>query len=139
MTIARILAVDDEPSVRYFVKETLSTVGYQVVVVGSGEAALDLIAAQEQRFDLALLDLKMNGVGGLQVLAALRQQSPDTAAIILTGHGSMETVIEALRQGAHDYLLKPCDPQELRESVASGLDSRRCALQQRAEDKKSGK
>ena len=130
---AKILAVDDEPGVRYFIEETLASSGYQVVTADCGEAALDLISTQE--FDIALLDLKMSGIDGLEVLATLRQRSSNTVAIVLTGHGSMETAVEALRQGAHDYLLKPCDPEQLRESVRAGLEKHWRKLQQTAEAK----
>jgi len=116
---ARILIVDDEEAIRFTVEELLTRDGYQVVAVESGEKALAVIAVQQ--FDLALLDLKMKGVGGLEVLAELRRQAPDTAAIVLTAHGSLETAVEALRHGAHDYLLKPCHPTDLRESVRTAL------------------
>ena len=106
MSTARILVVDDESSIRLFLEETLTNDGHQVVSAVSGEEALVLIA--EQSFDLALLDLNLTGIGGMEVLAALRRQSPDTVVIILTAHASLETAVEALRQGAHDYLFKPC-------------------------------
>jgi len=126
---AKVLVVDDEASVRFFLKEVLTNDGHQVVAVENGEAALDLIAAQE--FDLALIDLKMKGVGGIEVLQTLRQQSPETAAIVLTAHASLETAIEALRQGAHDYLFKPCKTVKLRESVRTGLLKRQRGLKRR--------
>jgi signal transduction histidine kinase len=127
---AKILVVDDEPGIRYFLEETLRGAGYHVVSAESGKIALDLVSRED--FDVALLDLKMDGIGGLEVLAVLRQQSPDTVAIVLTAHGSTKTAIEALRQGAYDYLLKPCDPQQLRESVRTGLNKRQQKLQERA-------
>lgn len=125
----RILVVDDEPGIRFFLEETLTRDGHQVVAVESGEAALKQIAAQE--FDLALLDLKLKGIGGMEVLAALRRRAPDTAVIVLTAHASLETAVEALRQGAHDYLFKPCKTVQLRESVRTGLIKRRRELRQR--------
>jgi len=128
-TTAKILVVDDEAGVRFFLEEVLARDGRQVVAVESGEAALECIATQE--FDLALIDLKMQGIGGMEVLAALRRQSPDTAVIVLTAHASLETAVEALRQGAHDYLFKPCKTVELRESVRAGLLKRQRELRQR--------
>jgi DNA-binding NtrC family response regulator len=116
---ARILVVDDDAGVRFFLEELLTSEGYDVVTVESGEAALERIAVQ--KFELALIDLRMKGMGGIEVLAALRERSPSTITIILTAHGSVETAIEALRQGAHDYLLKPCTAGQLRESVRTGL------------------
>jgi DNA-binding response OmpR family regulator len=126
---ARILVVDDEPGIRFSLEEMLTRDGYQVVAVESGEAALERIPAGE--FDLALIDLKMKGIGGMEVLAALRQQSPNTTAIVLTAHASLETAVEALRQGAHDYLFKPCKTLELRESVRTGLLRRQQEVRQR--------
>jgi DNA-binding response OmpR family regulator len=129
-TAAKILIVDDEESIRFSLEDLLGRDGHDVVCVESGESALDEIARQE--FDLALLDLKLGGIGGLEVLAALREQSMETAVIVLTAHGSMETAIDALRQGAHDYLLKPCDAASLRESVRTALQKREREQRQRA-------
>jgi DNA-binding response OmpR family regulator len=118
-TAAKILVVDDEAGIRFFLEETLTRDGHQVVAVDSGEAALERIAVQE--FDLALIDLRLRGINGLEVLGALRKRSPDIATIVLTAHASLETAVEALRQGAHDYLFKPCKTVELRESIRTGL------------------
>jgi DNA-binding response OmpR family regulator len=127
---ARILVVDDEAAVRFFLEEALTRDGHQVEAVDSGEAALALIADQE--YDLVLLDLMMGGVGGMEVLAAVRRLWPDTVVIVLTAHASLETAVEALRQGAHDYLFKPSKAVELRESVRAGLVKRQQELRQRA-------
>ncbi len=123
---ARILVIDDDPAIRLALKGLLTSDGYQVVTVESGEAGLEL--ARESHFDLALIDLKLLGIGGIQVLAALRQIAPDTVAIILTAHASLETAVEAIHHGAHDYLFKPCTPAELRESVRAGLAKSRRPL-----------
>jgi DNA-binding response OmpR family regulator len=114
--------VDDEANIRSSLSEMLTQDGYQVWAVASGEEALKCI--MRQVFDLVLLDLKLQGIGGIDVLAAIRQQSPDTIVIVLTAHASLETAVEALRQGAHDYLFKPCKPAELRESIQRGLQDR---------------
>lgn len=115
----RILVVDDEEHIRASMKELLTRDGYEVFVAESGEAALELIDTHS--FDLALIDLKLGGIGGIEVLTALRQKSPQTVAIVLTAYASLETAVAALRQGAHDYLFKPCKPAELRESIRRGL------------------
>ncbi len=127
---ATVLVVDDEPGMRFSLEDMLTHDGHEVVTADSGKAALECIAAQE--FDLALIDLKMEGIGGMQVLSALHQQSPETAVIVLTAYGSLETVAEALRQGAHDYLFKPCRMVEIQESVRTGLLRRQRELQARA-------
>jgi DNA-binding NtrC family response regulator len=131
---AGILVVDDDALVRSYLDKVLTHDGHQVLAVESGESALACIAGQE--FDLALIDLKMDGIGGMEVLGALRQQWPDTIAIVLTGHPTLETVFEALKQGAHDYLFKPCRIAELRRSVSQGLLHRQELLRQR--EKESG-
>ena len=124
---ARILVVDDEEMVRQSLEEILKLEGYEVVGVGRGEEALDIL--EKEKFDLVLLDLKMPGIDGLEVMHATGQVSPDTKVILLTGHGSLESAIEALRHGAHDYLLKPVPSHDLLSSVAR-------ALAQRAEQQK---
>ncbi|MEE8391072.1 MAG: response regulator transcription factor [Anaerolineae bacterium] len=126
---AKILVVDDDPAVLCFLEDLLTDDGYQVVAVENGEAALAQIGACE--FDLAMIDLKMEGMEGIEVLTELRQRAPDTSTIILTAHGSLGTAVEALRQGAHDYLLKPCKPDEIRERVQSALDARQRGRRQR--------
>jgi DNA-binding response OmpR family regulator len=126
--VTKILVVDDEAGIRFFVQETLERDDHQITAVESGEAALEQI---RNDFDVALLDLMLPGIGGLQVLAEMRRRTPDTAVIVLTGHGSLETAVEALRQGAHDYLFKPVKPVELRESVRTALLKRRRSLRQR--------
>jgi len=124
--MANILIVDDDAGVRFSLEETLTRDGHQVNAVESGQAALARIAVKE--FDLALLDLNLKDTTGLKILGELRQRWPDTVAIILTGQASLETAVEALRQGAHDYLFKPCRTVELRESVRAGLLKRQAAL-----------
>ena len=116
---AKILVVDDEMPIRYTMQKTLARDGYQVTAVESGEQALQHLATQE--FDLALIDLRLKGMDGLELLAELRRKCPATTVIILTAHASLETAVQALRQGAHDYLFKPCATVELRESVRTGL------------------
>ncbi len=129
-TPAKILVVDDEDAIRLSLAELLTRDGYQVLAVESGERALAYITSQQ--FDLAVLDLRLKGITGMEVLAALREQALDTAVIVLTAHGSMETAINALRQGAHDYLLKPCNAASLRESVRTALLKRQREQRQRA-------
>lgn len=126
---AKVLVVDDEPGVRFFLKEVLTRDGHEVVAVESGEAALE--CAADERFHLALLDLKMSGLNGLEVMAALKSQTPDIAVIVLTGYASLETAVDALRKGAYDYLFKPCKTVELRESVRTALLKQQRHLQRR--------
>ncbi len=117
-----ILVIDDEPNIRFFLEKVLTRDGYRVIAVESGETALFLL--QDQEFDVALIDLKLDGINGMEVLTALRERCPYTAVIVLTGYASVETAVKALRHGAHDYLFKPAKADELRESVRTGLRKR---------------
>jgi len=125
----KILIVDDEERIRFFLSEILSSDGQNVTTAENGEQALAIIA--EQEFDLALLDLNLPDMNGMEILAKLKEQWPETAVIILTAHASLETSIEALRQGTHDYLFKPCRAAELRDSIHHGLEKRQRVLEQR--------
>jgi DNA-binding response OmpR family regulator len=127
---AKILVVDDEANIRFFLEETLSKDGYQVKAAENGEAALKLIVQEE--FDLALIDLHMPGMGGDEFVSILHRRWPDTIVIILTAYATLDTAIEALRQGAHDYLFKPCKSAGIRESVRKGLIKRQQVSRQRA-------
>ena len=125
---ATIMLVDDEEVIRQSVGEILRLEGYDVLPVASGEAALEEL--QSRTFDLILLDLKMPGVDGLQVLESVSRAAPDTKVIMLTAHGSLESAIDALRHGAHDYILKPATSRTILNSVAKGL-ARRAEQQHR--------
>jgi len=118
------LIVDDEEGVRFFLEETLRRVGHNTHSVSSGEEAL--AALRDNAFDLVMLDLRLGGrVDGLRVLEAIRWRWPETAVIILTAHGSLETAIAAIREGVEGYLLKPVEPAELRQAVEDALSRRR--------------
>ncbi len=128
-TSAKILVVDDEFALRLTISEILTNDGHEVTTAEDGKTALNIIA--KQTFDLALLDLNLGGkLTGIDVLTTLKEQSLGTIAIMLTAYASMETAVEALRQGAHDYLFKPCSTVELRESIRQALLKRQQTLQQ---------
>lgn len=125
----KILVVDDEETMRRSLADILRLEGYHVQAVSSGQAALDAI--RRETYDLMLLDLKMPGMDGLEVLRTTARISPDTLVILLTAHGSLESAIEALRQDAFDYLLKPSSPQQILNSVAGALAQRAEAQRKR--------
>jgi signal transduction histidine kinase len=120
-----VLIVEDEEAVAFTLREILAQEGYTVQDVSNTEDALALVG--QERFDVALLDLRVGEDSGLTVLSRLKELSPGTVALILTGYGSLETAIEAMRHGAFDYLLKPCDVQELKAAITRGLEQRRAA------------
>ncbi len=103
----RLLFVDDEQHLREFMRTELPRLGHEVTVCPDSKTALEVI--KKATFDAAILDMRMeHDKAGLTVLAALKQAAPDTEAVIMTGYGSTETAVEALRLGAFDYLTKPC-------------------------------
>jgi DNA-binding response OmpR family regulator len=125
----KILVVDDEPGVRNSLKEILEQEGHQVTAAASGEEALAVLS--EDVFDLVLVDLKMEGIDGLEVMAQVKKTTPDTVVVMLTAYGTLDSAVGALRQGAHDYLLKPSSVEEIVTSVQTGLGKRWQALRRR--------
>jgi len=106
-----ILLVDDEQNILRTVKICLESAGFEVAAyLDSAEA---LAALKERTFDLGFFDLKMQPIDGLQLLREARQYSPETTVVLMTAHGSVETAVEAMRQGAYDYLQKPFEFSEL--------------------------
>jgi DNA-binding response OmpR family regulator len=118
----KILIVDDEKSALNSLSKILKLEGYTVETKEDGQSAVDIIS--EKSFDLMVLDLQMPGMSGLEVLQEVVKISPDVQIIMLTAHGSLNTAIEALRMGAHDYILKPASTEEILESVAKGISRR---------------
>lgn len=129
MNKANLLIVDDEPVERQSLTEILRLEGFHVTAVASGEAAVDHVRLNP--VDLIVLDLRMPGMNGLEVIKVINQIDPDVEIILLTAHGSMESAIEALRSKIHDYLLKPASPTQIIESVKRGLTRRQNRLRAR--------
>ncbi|NJO81398.1 MAG: response regulator transcription factor [Blastochloris sp.] len=119
---AHVLVVEDEAPARYSLVQILTRAGYRVTEAPHGEAALDLL--QREPFALIVADIRMGMVDGLQVLQASQQLAEPPAVILLTGYGSLETSLTALRTGVADYLLKPVEPEQLLTSVAGALERR---------------
>lgn len=118
----RVLVVDDEKTLRHFLRLNLQEQGYKVTEAADGQTALNLI--EQQHFAVALVDLRLTDMGGLEIVRRLRQLAPTTSVIILTAYATLDSAVEALRQGAHDYLTKPFDTSELLASVADGIARR---------------
>jgi DNA-binding response OmpR family regulator len=119
-----ILIVDDEETTRRSLADIFRLEGYSVHSVASGEDALACLGVEA--VDLMILDLKMPGMDGLEVLRIVSQRAPDMMVILLTAYGSLESAVEALRHHAFDYLIKPVSPRQV-------LDSAERALAQRSE------
>lgn len=116
----RVLIADDEANMRWVLERALSKAGYEVETAEDGQLALD--RALTERPDLVLLDLKMPKMDGLNVLRTLKEHYPDLLIVMMTAHGSTATAVEAMKAGAHDYLMKPFDIEELLITVAKAFD-----------------
>ncbi|HKR78868.1 MAG TPA: sigma-54 dependent transcriptional regulator [Nitrospira sp.] len=120
MQAAKILVVDDDAVARDLLAEALKKEGYSVEAYGSGEEAI--ARGREGRVDLVLTDIRMRAVDGLTVLREFKRMSQDTAIVVLTAFGSLEGAIEAIKQGAYDYLAKPFKKEEIKLVVQRSLD-----------------
>ena len=118
----RILVVDDEPQVVQIFHELLAQRGYDVEVSSDGDDAIRRVTSG--RFDLVLTDINLPGVDGLEVVRAAKAADKDTCVILITGYASTTTAIDALRQGAYDYITKPFDLWETAKAIERGLESR---------------
>jgi len=118
-----ILVVDDDMRVRTIFSSMLRKEGYRVTAVKDGYETIKAI--DEESFDLALVDLRMPGLDGIQVLERVKSRRLQTRVIIYTGYGSVEDAVEAMRKGAADYLTKPFSPNELALSVKKALENSR--------------
>lgn len=110
-----ILVVDDEPNIRLMFLTALEVRGRLVMPAPNGQAALDRLA--EGGYDVVLLDLQMPGLGGMEVLEALRARGDDVPVIVVTAHGSIPDAVRAMRLGAVDFLSKPVTPEQIRAAV----------------------
>ncbi|NLE85037.1 MAG: sigma-54-dependent Fis family transcriptional regulator [Myxococcales bacterium] len=120
MTKGRILVVDDEASARNALAEILSDEGYSVLAAPDGFKALAL--AGEHAPEIVLTDVKMPGMDGLRLLEELRERFPETAVVLMTAFGAVETAVRAMRQGASDYLVKPLNSDELLVVIERSLE-----------------
>jgi signal transduction histidine kinase/CheY-like chemotaxis protein len=120
---AKILLVDDELSILLTAQEILQREGYSVDTAPDGASAVRALA--KNAYDLLLTDLKMEGMDGLELLAHVQRQSPHTVTVMMTGYGSLDIALEAVRNGAYEYLLKPVAAEELKQAVRRSLERKR--------------
>lgn len=126
---ARILIVDDESSVRDSLQIWFRKDGYEVQVAASAPEAI--AAFGHESFDLALLDVRLPGMDGLELHERMRELAPETTVIMITAFASVDTAVRALKQGAFDYVTKPINPEELSHLVARAIDQRRLQAENR--------
>jgi len=121
----KILVVDDEEKMCESLKTLLSGVGYEVTTVQEGEKAIEKI--NQDNFDLVITDIKMPRLDGLDILNAARSKDQEALVILMTGFASLDSAVNAINQGAYDYLMKPIEFPELKLTVRRGLEKRRDA------------
>lgn len=117
---AHILVVDDELSMREFLDVLLSREGYRITCAENGNKALELLT--QEQFDLLLLDIRLGDMSGIEVLKAAKAKHPQTIVIMISAYASAETAVEAMNEGAYDYVPKPFDKDELSQTIARALD-----------------
>jgi len=122
-TKGRILIVDDEHVVRDSLGKWFTSEGYTARPTAGAREALEEI--QHAEYDIALIDIKMPGMDGMELQARLKEADPALSVIIMPGYASVDTAVQALKRGAYDYITKPVDPDELSHLVANALEHRR--------------
>lgn len=129
---AKVLLVDDEEDFIQTLSQRLEVRGLQVTGATRGAEAVELVDRQE--FDAIVLDLAMPGMDGMETLKRIRENHPDAEIIILTGHASIKTSIEAMKLGAEDYLEKPVDMQELLKKIEEAMHKRVLVLRKQSKE-----
>src|SRR5262249_52469937 len=117
---ASVLIVDDEPNVLATLQPILARDGHVVEVAQSGTDARSAIVARD--YDVVITDLRLADADGMEIVAAVHDKDPIVPVIVLTGFGSLDSAVQALQRSVYDYLLKPCDVEELRTTVKRAID-----------------
>ena len=118
-----ILVIDDNEDIRSLLGDFLGAGGFEVTEAKDGESGMEML--RRQKFDLYLVDLVMPGKGGFDVLREVKELSIDTPAIVITGNGSIESAVDAMRLGAFDYIEKPFNLEALRITIDRALSHKR--------------
>ncbi|MEW5945614.1 MAG: sigma-54 dependent transcriptional regulator [bacterium] len=119
----KVLVVDDEENMRFFLREALSRENYEVALAASGEEALRLLRADG--FGAVILDIRMSRIGGMEVLEEIKKEKPELPVIMMTAYGSKKVAMETLRKGAYDYFTKPFDVDEMRVVVKRAVEKQK--------------
>lgn len=127
---AKVLLVDDEEEFIELMSQRLETRGLKVEAVSSGEAAVAVVA--DHSFDVAVVDLAMPGIGGIETLKQIKEERPDVEVIMLTGQATVKSGIEAMKHGASDFLEKPVDLNVLMEKIWAAKRERMRSLEKKS-------
>ncbi|MBN2381606.1 hybrid sensor histidine kinase/response regulator [bacterium] len=125
--VPSILFVDDDPALLQSLGTVLQSFGYEVLCIQEGDPIADII--QKREFDLVLTDLKMKEMDGLEVLRIVKLYQSRTPVVIITGYASLLSAIEAIHEGAYDYLIKPCNIKEMKMSIERGIQQKRIQIE----------
>jgi len=128
--VGRILVIDDESIIREVLEDILAREGHTITAVGDAETGLK--ALDQNPFDLVVLDLMLPGLGGLETLKEIKSKEPDQVVVMITAYGSVETAVQAMRMGAHDYLTKPFKNEDVLRTLRNGLRHRRLLSENRS-------
>ncbi|MDH4196062.1 MAG: sigma-54 dependent transcriptional regulator [Candidatus Aminicenantes bacterium] len=123
----RILVIDDDEAMLDSIAQVLHKEGFQIRTAPAGKKGLEMFS--REAFHCVFLDLKLPGIPGLQVLSRIKEASPETPVTVITGYGTIESAVEAIKLGAFDYMVKPFTPEELRVVTRKALDGRRMHLE----------
>ena len=132
--MARILIIDDEKAIRNSLRDILSYEKYEVHEASDGNEGIKM--AEADSYDLVLCDVKMPKVDGIEVLSRLQEVHPDLPVVMISGHGTIETAVEAIKKGAYDYISKPPDLNRLLVTVRNALDKNRLVTETKSLRKK---
>ncbi len=127
---AKLLIVDDEPSMRELLEYMLSKEGYAITLAENGRTAVKLV--ESNVYDLILCDIRLGDITGLEVLRAAKQSTPQTVVIMISAYATTETAVEAMNDGAYDYVPKPFDNEELKQTIANALVRKTLETERRA-------
>lgn len=118
--MSKVLIIDDEPAIRKALKEILEYESFEVAEAEDGAAALKLV--EKETFDLIFCDIKMPRMDGIEVLTKMKEKGVETPIVIMTGHGTVETAVEALKKGAYDFIQKPLDLNRILVTLRNGTN-----------------
>ena len=125
--MAKVLVIDDEESIRGLLERILSKAGYSVIGAANGQEGLDKLP--KENIDIALLDMKMPGMSGMEVLQQLSARWPEICVIMVTAVADVQTAVDAMKRGAYDYITKPFDQNDLIFKIQGGLEKRNLRLE----------
>ena len=127
---AKLLIVDDEPSMRELLEYMLTKEGYAISLAENGRTAVKMV--ESNIYDLILCDIRLGDITGLEVLRAAKQKTPQTVVIMISAYATTETAVEAMNDGAYDYVPKPFDNEELKQTIANALERKTLEIERRA-------